>query len=61
LWGVAPGEDGESEDAAKLPDGLADGAFEVALEVFLDEVGDDFSVGFGAEGVAFLLKQLFQL
>ena len=43
--------------SAKTPvncaDGVADGVLEVAVVMLLDQVGDDFGVGFGDEVVAF--------
>ena len=46
-------EHGQREDAGQLLDRVADGLFEIALEVLLDQVRDDLGVGFGLEDVAF--------
>ena len=53
LFGIAAAEDGQREDAADLLHRAADRLFQIAVEVLLDQVGDDFGVGFGLEDVAF--------
>ncbi len=60
LVGIVAVEDGKREYAAELLHGAADRAFQIAFEIFFDEMRDDFGVGFGLEGVAFLLQLLFQ-
>ncbi len=60
LVGVLPGDHDQREDAGQLLDGDAHGLFEVALEVLLDQVGDDFGVGLGLEDVAFHLQLFFE-
>jgi hypothetical protein len=59
------GDDGQSKDAGEFLDGLTNRLFQMRMltvagfeEVFFDQVGDDFSIGFGRELVAFL-DQLF--
>ena len=60
LSGSADGEDAEREGSGEALDGAADGVFEQdgsacgrgVLLNLLDEVGDDFGVGFGDELVA---------
>ncbi len=60
LVGVGGGDDGEGEDAGELEDGFADGVLEAAVEMLLDQVGDDFGVGLGDEVVAFELELVFE-
>ena len=60
LCGSLPGDHYQREDAGQLLDGGAHGLFEVALEVLLDQVGDDFGVGLGLEDVAFHLQLFFE-
>ena len=52
----------QREHAAQERQGAADRVFQpVTLRLALDEMGDDFSVGFGLEVVALRLKLTFQL
>ena len=60
LFGSLRLEDGEREDAAELLDGAADSAFQIAFEIFFDQMRDDFGVGFGLEDVAFALELFLQ-
>ena len=53
LFGSEPRNHGQREDAAQFLDGRAHGLFQVALEILLDQVGDDFGIGLGLEDVAF--------
>jgi hypothetical protein len=57
---VAAAEDGQREDAAQLLYGLADGVFEITLEIFLDEVRDDLGIGLSFENVPFILQLFLQ-
>ena len=57
LVGLVGGEDADGEGSGEAVDGAADGFFEGdrgdgVLQFLLDEVGDDFGVGFGYEFVA---------
>ncbi len=59
---VARRKNRQGVDAAQQLDGLAHGLFERgAIRVFLDQVGDDFRVGFGDELVAFGGQRVLQL
>jgi hypothetical protein len=49
---IEAGDGGDGEDALELVDALADGVFEVPLEVAFDEVRDDFGIGLGMKDVA---------
>ena len=53
LFGSAARHHGQREHAGQLLHGRAHRVFQVALEVLLHQVGDDFGVGFGDELVAF--------
>src|SRR6266403_1550100 len=63
---IAGGKKNQRVDSAQLLERFAYGLFERnflagALQIFLNEVGDDFGVGFGDEFVAFALQLFFKL
>jgi hypothetical protein len=60
LVGIAARQSGQREHSGELLDGRADGLFQVSGEVFLDEMGDDFGIGFRFENVAFGFELVFQ-
>jgi hypothetical protein len=56
LIGIGPRNHRQREHAREVLDGRAHGFFEIALEVFLHQVRDDFRVGLGLENVALGLE-----
>ena len=65
LVGLVCGDDGDGEHSGQQLHRLADGFFQRDLavgrgEIFLDQVGDHFGVGLGAELVAFVDQLLLQ-
>ena len=55
-----PVENRQRKNTAQLLDGAADGAFQIAFEIFFDQMRDDFGIGLGLEDVAFALQLFFQ-
>ncbi len=57
---VGARDHGQREDAGDFLHGGAHGLFQIAFEVLLDQVRDDFGIGLGLEDVAFLLQLLLE-
>ncbi len=60
LLGSGARDHGQGKHSCELVHSGAHGLFQVALEVRLHQVGDDFGVGLGLELVAFGFQALFQ-
>ena len=53
---IPPAQDGEREYAAQILDRGAHRTFQIAFEIFFDQMRDDFGVGLGRESVALALE-----
>ncbi len=60
LLRVGTGDHSQCERSAQFLNGLADGLFEIAIQVALHQVGHHFGVGLGIEDVAFRLQAVLQ-
>jgi hypothetical protein len=59
IW-IATAKHGEREYSAQIFDGLPHRLLQIAVEIFLDEVRDDFGVGLRFEDVTFGLELFLQ-
>ena len=53
---IAPAQDSQRKNAAQLLHRDAHGLFQIAFEVLLHQMRDDFRVGFGLESMPFALQ-----